>query len=47
MSEGCLRGAYAAAGYETAGEGARTLNIQLGRLMLYQLSYTRTNGAVL
>ena len=27
-----------------AGEGARTLDIQLGKLMLYQLSYTR-NGA--
>ena len=24
-----------------AGEGARTLDIQLGRLTLYQLSYTR------
>ena len=25
-----------------AGEGSRTLGIQLGRLMLYQLSYSRT-----
>jgi hypothetical protein len=30
-----------AMGRGTAGEGARTLNIQLGRLMLCQLSYAR------
>ena len=30
--------------YRGAGDGNRTHNIQLGRLMLYQLSYTR-NGA--
>ena len=27
-----------------AGEGARTLDIQLGKLMLYQLSYTRVRA---
>ncbi len=27
---------------EGAGEGTRTLDIQLGKLTLYQLSYTRT-----
>ncbi len=27
-----------------AGEGARTLDIQLGKLMLYQLSYTRNRA---
>ena len=30
-----------------AGEGARTLDIQLGRLTLYQLSYTRMDPAVI
>ena len=28
-------------GRETAGEGTRTLDIQLGKLALYQLSYAR------
>ena len=28
---------------EKAGEGIRTLDIQLGKLTLYQLSYTRIN----
>ena len=28
-----------------AGEGTRTLDIQLGRLTLYQLSYTRLGKA--
>jgi hypothetical protein len=27
-----------------AGEGTRTLDIQLGRLALYQLSYSRSPG---
>jgi hypothetical protein len=30
-----------------AGEGTRTLDIQLGRLALYQLSYSRSLGNVL
>ncbi len=30
-----------------AGEGTRTLDILLGRQMLYQLSYTRANGHTL
>ena len=30
--------------FREAGEGVRTLDIQLGRLTLYQLSYTRKNA---
>jgi hypothetical protein len=30
--------------YPKAGEGIRTLDIQLGKLTLYQLSYTRSNA---
>lgn len=31
---------------EKAGEGTRTLDIQLGKLALYQLSYARRPGSV-
>ena len=31
-------------GFHKAGDGSRTHNIQLGRLVLYQLSYTRMRG---
>ena len=34
-------------GFSGAGNGIRTRDIQLGRLMLYQLSYPRTPAAAL
>jgi hypothetical protein len=36
-----LRGLWMAVQPRTAGEGTRTLDIQLGKLALYQLSYAR------
>jgi hypothetical protein len=44
-ARGC--GAEGESGGETAGEGVRTLDIQLGKLTLYQLSYARNITALI